>query len=163
MVAAPRIVVIDDNRAWLEALAEYLGRHGFAVQTTEEPARGLALIEKDSFALAVVDVHMPQMDGMEFVRRLRRAQRSVPIILSSSEEEPSLINRALAAGARAFHTKSRPPGLLLGLIHQILKEHSPIPARSTQLPIWQRLLPSPRALRPGAGKRVGRTAKDRRG
>ena len=100
MVPSLPIILIDDNRSWLETLAEYLQERGFAVRTAEGGALGLALLEESGFALAVVDFKMPGMSGLELLRHLRPRQRNVAVLLLSSEEDPTLPERARAEGAR---------------------------------------------------------------
>jgi CheY-like chemotaxis protein len=137
MGANPRVVLIDDNVAWLETLAEYLRERGLAPVAVSDPHQGLAVLETTQAAVAVIDLHMPGMDGLELLRRLRR--RDVAVFMLSSDDEPTVASRALAAGARAFLRKNGSIRPLLRALQEALKE-----ARRTGLPIWQRLLPRPR-------------------
>jgi CheY-like chemotaxis protein len=120
MLPSLPIILIDDNRSWLETLAEYLQERGFDVRTAEGGVSGLALLEESGFALAVVDFNMPGMSGLELLRRLRPRQRNVAVLLLSSEEDPTLPERARAEGARAFLSKSTAPGRLLRELVQLL-------------------------------------------
>src|SRR5262249_10985108 len=88
MGTAPRIVRIDDNRDWLETLAEYLREKGYTVFTAADAPEGLACLARNEVALVVCDYHLPGMDGLELVRHLRKQQKDVAILLVSSEEEP---------------------------------------------------------------------------
>src|SRR5438270_11127664 len=90
------IVLIDDDRAWRETLADYLSEKGFQVHTAEGGTHGLKLLEEYDVPLALVDYHMPGMDGLELLRHLRRQQRKVAVLLFSSDDDPSLQARALA-------------------------------------------------------------------
>jgi DNA-binding NarL/FixJ family response regulator len=102
-----------------------------------DPHAGLALLEASPVPLAVIDLHMPGMDGLELLRRLRR--RDVAVFMVSSDDEPAVAARALRAGARAFHRKNGAiRSLLWGLLEALKEVHS------ASLPIWQRLLPRPR-------------------
>jgi DNA-binding NarL/FixJ family response regulator len=120
MSTTPHIVLIDDNLAWLEALAEFLRRRGLATETARDAEEGLALLERRPPAVVVVDLHMPGMDGLEFLRQLRRNRRDVAVLVVSSDDEPDTVARALAAGARGFVPKNTPPSLLWRAVQRTL-------------------------------------------
>jgi CheY-like chemotaxis protein len=120
MVRSLPIILIDDNRSWLETLAEYLEDRGFEVHTAEGGDRGLALLEKNGVALAVVDFDMPGMTGLELLRQVRQQGRNVTVLLLSSEDDPKLPEQARAEGAKAFLSKSTAPGRLLRELVQLL-------------------------------------------
>jgi CheY-like chemotaxis protein len=146
MSASPQtILLIDDDRAWLDALAEHLQAMGFTVETAESPLRGLTLLEEHDVPVAVIDFQMPEMDGLELLRRIRRRHRDVAVLLLSAEEDPSLASRALAEGARVFLSKAMAPRLLLQRLRQTLiaalTEGSPWRIRPSRYP---RILPAPR-------------------
>ena len=109
-----RVVLIDDNHAWLQGLSEYLSAKGFDVRTAAEGREGLALLEEPDVRMAVSDYHMPGLNGLELLRQLRRRGRSVDVLLMSSDDDPSLPERAKAEGARRFLSKNAPPRQLLG-------------------------------------------------
>jgi CheY-like chemotaxis protein len=152
MNATPRIVLIDDNRAWLETLAEYLRDKGYAVLTAGDAAQGLHCLAKNKVSLVVCDYHLPGMNGLEFVRYLRKQQKDVAVLMISSDEEPTLAARALAEGARAFLPKDTSPGVLLRKVRQLADAAAaPGPAPQALHP-WQRLLPGPQHFNRGRGK-----------
>jgi DNA-binding response OmpR family regulator len=131
-----RIILIDNNLDWLEALAEYLRRRGFSVETASDPARGLDMVDALNAALVVCDYNMPGMNGLEFISRLLRRQRQAAVLMLSSTEEPSLARHALDLGAQAFLPKTISPPLLLQKIRQLMEVFAPSGLNS-----WQRLLP----------------------
>jgi two-component system chemotaxis response regulator CheY len=139
MNAGSRIILIDDNHSWLETLSEYLRGKGFSVLTAADASQGLALLERTEVSLVICDYHMPGMNGLEFVRQLQRRGRHAAVLLVSSDEEPTLIRRALAEGVRAFLAKTSVPRDLLRIVRQLLEAR---PAPPT-LHLWQRLLPGP--------------------
>lgn len=142
MDTAPRIVLIDDNRAWLETLAEYLREKGCTVFTASDAPQGLAHLTRNDVALVVCDYHLPGLNGLELVRQLRKQQKDVAVLMVSSEEEPALAARALAEGARAFLAKTTSPNVLLRQLRQLAEAASLWCGRAGLRP-WQRLLPSP--------------------
>ncbi len=136
------ILVIDDNRAWLETLAEYLRDKGFSVLTASDAFRGLALLDKNEVSLVVCDYNLPDMNGLDLIRHLQAHQGQVAILMLTGEEEPSLAKRALSEGAKAFLTKSTSPRILLRRLRQMMDA---VHASLTLSP-WQRLLPSPQRI-----------------
>jgi DNA-binding NtrC family response regulator len=134
----PRIALIDDDRDWAEALAEYLCTKGFAIQIRGDGVSGLALLEQDSIPVAVVDFDMPGLDGLELLERLRQRRPDVAVLLVSGEEDPDLAGRAVAAGAHAFVPKTASPPLLLEAVRQALRA-----VERRQKP-WNRLLAGPK-------------------
>ncbi len=145
MNRVPPILLVDDNRAWLDALSEYLRGKGLVVLAAHNPAEGLALLAEHKVSLVVCDYRMPGMDGLAFVRHAQQRQDNIAVLMVSSEEEPSLPARARAAGARDFAAKTIAPKQLLGILQEII--HA-LTATPSPLQLWQRLLPSPQK---GAG------------
>jgi DNA-binding response OmpR family regulator len=142
MNATLRIALIDDDRGWTDALADFFAAHGFTVATAPDATVGLALLAHDDFESAVVDYHMPGLDGLGLLHELRRRRRLLPVVLVSADEEAHLAERAREAGAFAFLPKTVSPRLLLQTVHQALH-------RRTERP-WAHLLPAPSAPRDGA-------------
>ncbi|HEY1861448.1 MAG TPA: response regulator, partial [Gemmataceae bacterium] len=94
-----RIALIDDDRAWLDTLAEYLQDRGYNVRTALGARSGLALLDEFDVAAAVIDFRMPDMDGLQLLRRLRQKRQDLDVLMLSGEDDPQLKSRALAEGA----------------------------------------------------------------
>jgi two-component system phosphate regulon response regulator OmpR len=120
MTAAEQIILIYDDRAWLETVADFLQGRGFRVRTAPEPRLGLRLLEDPGALAAVVDFRMPEMTGLDLLRLLRRRGLSLPVLMLSSEEDPAVARQVLEAGALAFLSKNTPPRLLLRTLLQFL-------------------------------------------
>jgi DNA-binding response OmpR family regulator len=141
----PRLALIDDDRTWLETLAEYLRDKGYGVETALGGARGLRLLERGGIGLAVVDFHMPDLDGLELLRQLRRRRLDVDVLLMSSDDDPGLPGRVRAAGASAFLSKNAAPALLLRALTQTLSSVlAEMARRPRELSRWDLFLPVPR-------------------
>lgn len=138
MHAGSRIALIDDDRNWAETLAEYLHRQRFLPQTAHDGVQGLALLERTGIPVALVDLNMPGMTGLELLRLLRQRRRPVAVLLLSGEDDPTLAARVRAEGGQACLSKTASPRLVVEAVRQTL-------ARMDQP--WSRLLPVPRAWR----------------
>jgi two-component system, chemotaxis family, chemotaxis protein CheY len=106
--APKRILVIDDANLVRRYYRAALEKAGFEV---DEALNGLEAIErllKTSFDLLIVDVNMPQMDGITFLRTVRakpRPMSATPALVISTEAEPQRIAAAMAAGANLYLVK----------------------------------------------------------
>jgi DNA-binding response OmpR family regulator len=149
MNASRRVALIDDDRTWLETLADYLSDRGYGVETALGGRHGLRLLERGGIGLAVVDFHMPDLDGVELLRQLRRRRLNVDVLLMSSDDDPALPRRIIAEGAAAFLSKNEAPGHLLRSLNQTLARVFAEMARrpAAQTP-WDRFLPVPRRPEP---------------
>lgn len=149
MPPSPRVALIDDDRTWLETLAECLSDKGYRVETALGGRRGLSLLERGEIGLAVVDFHMPDLDGMELLRQLRRRRLNVDVLLMSSDDDPALPLRVRAEGAAGFLSKNTSPGLLLRALVQALSSvFAETARRPPDLSRWDRFLPVPRRADP---------------
>ncbi len=82
--AGRRILVVDDEEAIRLVTADALQRHGFVVETAENGAEGLVkFLQRGDYAAVMTDLMMPQMNGYEMAREIRRHDPRVPILASS--------------------------------------------------------------------------------
>ena len=82
-----KITLVDDDENIVTSVSLALESHGHTVKAYYDGAAGLAALENDPPDLAILDVKMPRMDGMEVLRRLRRTSEIPVIILTSKDEE----------------------------------------------------------------------------
>jgi CheY-like chemotaxis protein len=81
---AKRILVVDDNATNRRILALQAAKWGMVSQDTEHPELALAMLQKDYFDLAIIDMHMPGMDGATLAARIREAGHTLPLVLFTS-------------------------------------------------------------------------------
>ena len=82
-----KITLVDDDENIVTSVSLALESHGHVVKAYYDGAAGLAALENDPPDMAILDVKMPRMDGMELLRRLRRTSELPVIILTSKDEE----------------------------------------------------------------------------
>ncbi|WP_309091818.1 response regulator transcription factor [Phenylobacterium sp.] len=82
-----KITLVDDDENIVTSVSLALESHGHTIKAYYDGAAGLAALENDPPDLAILDVKMPRMDGMEVLRRLRRSSDLPVIILTSKDEE----------------------------------------------------------------------------
>ncbi len=82
-----KITLVDDDENIVTSVTLMLESHGHTIKAYYDGASGLAALEKEPPDLAILDVKMPRMDGMEVLRRLRQSSDLPVIILTSKDEE----------------------------------------------------------------------------
>ena len=102
--ARRHILVVDDDRLVLAALCEGLRAVGYRVTGTANPQDALDVAGRDAPDLALLDVRMPVMDGIELGRKLRE-QGSVPFLYLSAYGDKDVVKRATDEGALGYLVK----------------------------------------------------------
>ncbi len=91
MKPAPRILVVDDDQAIAEMMARALSRRGYRVEAVQSPDEALRLFGTAPHDAAVLDLVMPERDGMDLARTLRAQSPGLPIaILTGYVNSPLL-------------------------------------------------------------------------
>jgi len=103
----PAILIVDDILANRRILARRFERHGFQITEADCGVRALELIDQHSFDLVLLDVMMPDIDGLEVLKRIRQRHSSVslPVIMVTAKSESADVVEALTAGANDYLTK----------------------------------------------------------
>jgi CheY-like chemotaxis protein len=103
-LAGKRILVVDDNATNRRILALQSAKWGMVVQDTEFPAQALQMLKAEAYDLAIVDMHMPDMDGGMLAKAIREAGHTLPLVLFSShgrkEATDSIFSATLAKPLR---------------------------------------------------------------
>ncbi len=100
----PRILVVDDDRSLLRALEIALGARGHEVLAARTASDGIAQVALTSPDVVILDLGLPDMDGVEVVRRLRQWTKVPVIVLSAAASEQKKVT-SLDAGADDYVTK----------------------------------------------------------
>ena len=100
----PRILVVDDDKGIIELLSMALVEAGFEVDTAEDGAKGWARFSEQRPDLVVLDVLMPELDGLEVCRRIR-AVAPTPVVMLTSRNQEIDVLLGLDVGADDYVTK----------------------------------------------------------
>jgi FixJ family two-component response regulator len=112
------IWLLDDDASMLKALARLLTTSGFTVQKFSNPADFLSKLDQEKCHVAILDVWMPDMNGLEVQACLRRDSPKTRIIFITGRDDPSVRQTALDAGAFAFLAKPFEDEVLVQLIRE---------------------------------------------
>jgi DNA-binding NarL/FixJ family response regulator len=145
-----RILMVDDHPLFRSGIAGVIADLAATVETTEasscEKALGLLAAGRE-FALILLDLNLPGMDGMTGLARLRDAAPATPVVVLSATEDSRKIKQAIAAGAKGYVPKSAGRDILLNALRLVLSGgvylpinimESPAPASTEQLTPRQR-------------------------
>ena len=116
-----RILVVEDDKKIASFIAGGLRQAGFAVDQAAEGEEGLHLALAEPYDVAVVDVMLPKLDGLELVQRLRRDRVSTPVIILSARRSIDDRIKGLHTGADDYLTKPFAFSELLARIHALLR------------------------------------------
>lgn len=120
-----RILVVDDEPAVLSTLRVSLESHGFAIETAPDGTRGVMLALANRPDLIVLDLGLPDIDGIEVLRRIRATSR-VPIVILSVRDADAQKIEALDVGADDYVTKPFSMGELVARIRAALRRLAPV-------------------------------------
>jgi signal transduction histidine kinase len=111
-----KLLVIDDESAFLEVLAMSLANEGYEVVTAENGNEGLRIFEEQNLKLILTDIKMPGMDGIEVLKRIKAIDNQAEVIVITGHGDINAAIAALQHGASDFITKPvRGEVLLLAL------------------------------------------------
>jgi DNA-binding NtrC family response regulator len=103
--APPRVLVVDDERALRRALTRLLEVKGMTVGVAEDGASAMELLERESFDVALVDLMMPRVGGLEFLEHVRQRHSAMEVVLMTAFGDVETAVQAVRSGAYHFLTK----------------------------------------------------------
>ncbi len=121
---ADRILMIEDDARLSDMVSEYLGKSGFRVTVSGTAAQGLERLERESYDMLVLDLMLPDMDGLEVCRAVR-ARSDLPILMLTARGDATDRVVGLELGADDYLPKPFDPRELLARLRAILRRRSP--------------------------------------
>jgi FixJ family two-component response regulator len=114
------ICILDDDASVLKAMRRLLRSAGLPVLAFNQAHAFLQHAESNGLALAIIDIWMPEINGLEVQRRLLEVAPGVPVIMMTGRDAAAMRSVALAQGAKAFFAKPFADEALLGAIRHAL-------------------------------------------
>jgi CheY-like chemotaxis protein len=136
-----KILVADDDSTTRVAISGMLKKAGYSVAAVENGAEALRKIQKTNFALAFLDIWMPELTGLEVLAQVRTGESHPKVIIMTSDGTPENVLRAIREQAYEYISKPFPPKEAVDLAERALKQHAspPIEVISAK-PNWVELL-----------------------
>ncbi|NTU82557.1 MAG: response regulator transcription factor [Chloroflexales bacterium] len=121
-----KLLLVDDDAALAEVTAFALRRAGYAVVTAADGVQALRRWADEAPDLVLLDIQMPQKDGLQVCRELR-AQSDVPIIMLTVQSSDDDVVGGLQLGADDYITKPFSPRQLVARVEAVLRRRGPVP------------------------------------
>ena len=102
---AEKVLIVDDDKAFLQILSERMRHRGMEVSTAESAAVALQLLEKESYDAVLLDLMMPEMGGIEALQIMRRKQPEIQVIFLTGQPSVAKGVEAMKLGAMDFIPK----------------------------------------------------------
>ena len=119
-----RILVADDDRTTRLLLSETLRAQNYTVVAVEDGATTLKKLKESKFDLALLDVWMPKMNGLEVLAKLRNAKTRPKVIVMTSDDTPQTLLSAIREEAYTYVAKPIDPQALVVLVKETLAKKS---------------------------------------
>jgi two-component system response regulator ChvI len=130
---APHVIVVDDDALFLRTFAANIETAGYRVTTFKRPPEALAaMLNEQPPAACILDWHMPEMDGLDLLRRLKASQFSAPIMFLTGLNQPMFEETAFDQGAIEFVEKTRSLAVILKRLERMISESQDQAARGVE-------------------------------
>ncbi|MBA3889348.1 MAG: response regulator [Gemmatimonadaceae bacterium] len=116
------VLIVDDELSLLEAVARYLGRQGYDVQTASNATDALAILAEGPVEVMLCDVGLPDMEGPDLVEAARAVVPDMRVLMFSGWHDQRVADRLFAAGAAAYVTKPMPLRELYDIVAKAVLE-----------------------------------------
>jgi len=117
------LLVIDDDQRLADLLSQYFSRHEISMAHALRPSDGLKQLSQSTFDLVILDIMLPEMDGFEVCKEIRK-HSEIPIIMLTARGEVMDRIVGLELGADDYLAKPFEPRELIARIHTVLKRSS---------------------------------------
>jgi DNA-binding response OmpR family regulator len=133
-----RILIVEDEPNVRLVFRTALESDEYLLSTAEDGAMALRYLKQDPADLVLLDLQMPEMGGLEVLRRLREAGNAVPVVIVSAHDGAPNVVQAMRLGAIDFVSKPVTPEALRKVVAEVLSRNAaapepprPAPARAT--------------------------------
>lgn len=121
-----RVLVVDDEQLNLFIIEEFLEQEDIELEMHTSPLEAWSSLSAadSNFSLVVLDRMMPELDGMELLRRMKREARfaDIPVIMQTAASSPDQVREGLEAGAYYYLTKPYEPEALISIVRAALED-----------------------------------------
>jgi two-component system alkaline phosphatase synthesis response regulator PhoP len=123
IMAKERILVVDDEEDILELVRYNLAREGYQVSCSETGERALKMTRNETFDLAILDLMLPGIDGLDVARKLKNDNktRHIQIIMLTAKGEEADVVAGLELGADDYITKPFSPRILIARVRAVIR------------------------------------------
>lgn len=135
MPSLPRLLLLEDELPLARVVRESLERQGFSVHHAANGALGLAAFRRETFDLCLVDIMLPQLDGLAFVTEIRRTHPQVPVLFLTAKSQPADVVRGFEVGGNDYLRKPFSLDELVVRVRELLRRAVPQPDLPAAVPL----------------------------
>ncbi len=122
MYSQTNILVIDDEETIRDSCQQAMSREGNKVEVAEDGIKGLAMLEKESFDLVIVDLKMPGLNGMDVLKRIKEEEPEIVVVVITGYATVETAVEAMKAGAYDYIPKPFTPESLRLIVNRALEK-----------------------------------------
>ena len=126
------VLMVEDDSEVTTLLEEYLPRYDIELFSVSLPSTALEKLNVEKFDLVLLDLGLPEMDGLELCRIIKKAHPSLPVIISTARVDVSDKVVAFDAGADDYIAKPYEPRELVARIQAIIKRYAQFTTQTTE-------------------------------
>lgn len=101
----PKLLIVDDEEEIVATLKRFFDLHEFDIVTANNAAEALIILEKEKINIALLDINMPEMDGIELLNRIKKWDFSIQVIMMTAYSTFDKTLRSLEMGASDYILK----------------------------------------------------------
>lgn len=155
-----KLLYVEDNPAARDYVCRGLGERGFEIHSSGDGQEGLDLLLSDAYDLCILDLGLPSIEGLEVLRRVRKAQVKIPTLILSARSAIEDRVEGLNIGADDYLVKPFAFDELVARIHNLARRTGDLNERNSLLQVADLVLESERRAVTRGGKRVDLTRKE---
>ena len=114
------ILIVDDSEFMRDIISQTLEVKDYTVLQAYNGKEGLDVFKSNTLDLIITDINMPEMDGITFIKEIRKINSSLPVIVLTTESVDSKKQDAMGAGANGWVVKPFSPVNFLAMIEDVL-------------------------------------------
>ncbi|MBD3268099.1 response regulator [bacterium] len=122
MIAQKKLLVVDDESVVCQSCSRIFADQGFTIDTSTSPLEGLQLATDNDYAAILLDIKMPEMDGIEFLGELRKKNHEIPVMMITGYSSIPSAAAAMRLGAKDYIPKPFTPDEIIEAVERILQE-----------------------------------------
>ena len=121
-ILSKKILVIDDSEFIRNFCSDLLSDSGFTVLEAEAGLEGIELFKNNQISCVILDVMLPDIDGLEVLKELKSIKKEIPVVLTTGED-PGWVGKSFEdLGADAFFSKISGADELIDLVEEVILE-----------------------------------------
>ncbi|AJS57220.1 response regulator transcription factor [Paenibacillus sp. IHBB 10380] len=128
-----KILIADDDEYIRELITLFLRNEGFEILEARDGAEALAIVENSQIDLVILDIMMPQLDGWELCKEIRRIDLNIPILMVTAKGESAQKVKGFQLGTDDYVTKPFDPLELVMRVKALLKRYMIVSSQTVQL------------------------------